>query len=327
MSNPYTSQSISGYNSSPPSDDGSQTSTNEITWAKHKTKLGDPIKTLAEAINTELVSAFGLIAGANVSSHSSNYTVVAGDRGKFLSVTGTTTITLLDIATAGQGFPLVIVNTGSGTVTVDGDTSETINGSTSITINPDAAIFLTTDGSTEWTGIISLGIRQTNYGIAGEVRSFAFSSPPTGWLECDGSAISRTTYSDLFSAIGTTFGNGDGSTTFNIPDLRGEFVRGWDNGKGTDSGRTFGSSQTDEFKQHNHTGSTSSAGSHSHSIDLYNSDFSGDLTNVYVEGETATTQVTTNSAGNHTHSVTTNDAGTASETRPTNIALLYCIKT
>ena len=53
----YTSQAISGYNASPPSDDGSQTSTNEITWSKHKTKLGDPIKTLAEAINTALVAS------------------------------------------------------------------------------------------------------------------------------------------------------------------------------------------------------------------------------------------------------------------------------
>ena len=49
---------------------------------------------------------------------------------------------------------------------------------------------------------------------------------PDGWLICDGSQVSRTTYSDLFSVIGTTFGSGDGSTTFTLPDLRAAFVRG-----------------------------------------------------------------------------------------------------
>ena len=81
----------------------------------------------------------------------------------------------------------------------------------------------------------------------GMIAPFAMSTAPTGWLECDGSAVSRTTYADLFTALSTTHGVGDGSTTFNIPDLRGEFIRGWDNGKGTDSGRTFASSQTDAW--------------------------------------------------------------------------------
>jgi prepilin-type N-terminal cleavage/methylation domain-containing protein len=66
---------------------------------------------------------------------------------------------------------------------------------------------------------------------------------PSGWLLCDGHAVLRTTYPALFSAIGTTYGAGDGSTTFNLPDLRGEFIRGFDNGRGVDSGRTLGSWQ------------------------------------------------------------------------------------
>lgn len=57
--NPYTSQSISGYNSSPPPDDGSQSSANQVEWAKHKEKLGDPLKTLAEAIDAAVLAAFG----------------------------------------------------------------------------------------------------------------------------------------------------------------------------------------------------------------------------------------------------------------------------
>lgn len=53
---------------------------------------------------------------------------------------------------------------------------------------------------------------------AGFIETFAGSVTPIGWLDCDGSAISRTDYADLFAAIGTTYGSGDGSTTFNIPD-------------------------------------------------------------------------------------------------------------
>ncbi|WP_346984382.1 phage tail protein [Chryseobacterium sp. POE27] len=79
---------------------------------------------------------------------------------------------------------------------------------------------------------------------AGTVSYTAASTVPAGYLECNGTAISRTTYATLFAAIGTTYGAGDGSTTFNLPDLRGEFVRGWDHGRGVDVSRSLGSSQT-----------------------------------------------------------------------------------
>jgi microcystin-dependent protein len=62
---------------------------------------------------------------------------------------------------------------------------------------------------------------------AGMVMYFANSTVPQGWLQCNGAAISRTSYTELFAAIGTVYGTGDGSTTFNLPDLRGQFVRGW----------------------------------------------------------------------------------------------------
>lgn len=63
----------------------------------------------------------------------------------------------------------------------------------------------------------------------GIVLAFAGSSAPSGFLVCDGSAVSRTSYSELFSVIGTAHGSGDGSTTFNLPDYRGRFLRGCDN--------------------------------------------------------------------------------------------------
>jgi microcystin-dependent protein len=72
---------------------------------------------------------------------------------------------------------------------------------------------------------------------SGMLAPFAGSTAPTGWLLSDGSAVSRTTYSALFTAIGTTYGVGDNSTTFNLPDLRGRGVAGLDNMGGTDAGR------------------------------------------------------------------------------------------
>jgi len=60
----------------------------------------------------------------------------------------------------------------------------------------------------------------------GDIHMFAATNAPSGWLLCNGSAVSRTTYSNLFSVIGTTYGVGDGSTTFNVPDMRGVFPKG-----------------------------------------------------------------------------------------------------
>jgi phage-related tail fiber protein len=138
-----------------------------------------------------------------------------------------------------------------------------------------------------------------NPSLAGMVATFAMVTPPAGWLKANGQAVSRTTYAALFTAIGTTFGAGDGSTTFNLPDLRGEFMRGWDDSRGIDSGRVFGSAQADEFK------------SHSHNIILGGDGFAAGTR----------PQRTFNNLGT---AVTELTGGT--ETRPRNIALLACIK-
>lgn len=93
----------------------------------------------------------------------------------------------------------------------------------------------------------------------GSVSYFAGSTPPERWLECDGAAVSRVTYAALFAVISTTFGVGDGSTTFNLPDLRGEFVRGWDHSRGIDSDRALGDPQDEALQAHNHYLPTSTA--------------------------------------------------------------------
>ena len=136
----------------------------------------------------------------------------------------------------------------------------------------------------------------------GVILMYGAPTAPTGWLECDGSAVSRTTYSSLFAIVGTTFGVGDGSTTFNLPDLRGEFIRGWDHGRGVDTGRELGTGQVDEIKSHDHAsplthwGSSGTrvltAGSSEYSAPPYRTGFTG-----------------------------------GPETRPRNVALMFIIKT
>jgi len=147
----------------------------------------------------------------------------------------------------------------------------------------------------------------------GTVIIWVTSTPPAGYIECNGAAISRSTYSALFNVIQTTYGSGDGSTTFNLPDLRGEFIRGWDNGRGIDSGRSLGSSQLDQFQGHYHAKST--AGLQGGTAVL-GANSGG---NIYAGSNAEVRQPTTDG---------TNGAPrTGSETRPRNIALMYCIKT
>lgn len=139
---------------------------------------------------------------------------------------------------------------------------------------------------------------------AGAVMPFAINSAPTGWLAADGAAVSRTTYAALFAAIGTTHGAGDSSTTFNLPDLRGIFVRG--SGSQTISGSTysgtFAAKQQDALKTHTHT----------YLSNTYANSVSGGPSPI-TDGQT------TSNTGNPS-------TGTSDETRPANIALLYCIK-
>lgn len=134
----------------------------------------------------------------------------------------------------------------------------------------------------------------------GDVKFTAGSAAPTGWIKADGSELSRTTYADLFSVVGITYGGGDGITTFNVPDLRGEFIRGWDDGRGEDAGRDLGSWQADELK------------SHTHSLNVWSQDNTGDA------------MEDTNEAGTPRDSYTGATGG--NETRPRNVAMLAVIK-
>lgn len=157
----------------------------------------------------------------------------------------------------------------------------------------------------------------------GTIAAFAMSTAPSGFLKANGAAISRSTYSALFAKIGTTYGAGDGSTTFNLPDLRGYFPRAWDDGRGVDAGRAIGSTQADQNLSHTHT--TDSQGSHNHSISKGSG--SGGETAITVGAGHRSVTLTlgghVSTAGDHAHNVVASGGG---EARPKNIALLFCIK-
>ncbi len=155
----------------------------------------------------------------------------------------------------------------------------------------------------------------------GFVSASAANYIPAGWLECNGTLLSRTLFADLFAIIGTTYGAGDGANTFALPDYRGEFLRGHDNGRGVDSSRSFGSTQGDAIRNitgtvrvtafTNGTGLVSSSGAFTTSA-VGNSAHSGG-------GGCA------NSYATYTLNAS-NVVPTAAENRPRNMSVKYLIK-
>lgn len=140
----------------------------------------------------------------------------------------------------------------------------------------------------------------------GLVATFALFSAPSGWLKANGAAVSRTAYADLFGKIGTTFGAGDGVNTFNLPDLRGEFIRGWDDGRGVDPQRDLGSWQR------------------STSISPYVGGVNGELITGVFDGDGQSIN-----QPNYLRYKITSGTGNGSSpqtVRPRNVALLACIK-
>lgn len=170
--------------------------------------------------------------------------------------------------------------------------------------------------NTAWITIGLLGVANFGHAMPGAIVFHAKNAAPTGYLKCNGGAVSRTTYGDLFTEVGTTFGAGDGSTTFNLPDLRGEFLRGWDDSRGVDSGRTFGSAQTQSYQTHFHTvdGRTMMG---SAAVSGYNLGLGVGGSAYQSVGLVSDTGI---------GGATGNANGGVNETRPRNIALLPCIK-
>ena len=193
--------------------------------------------------------------------------------------------------------------------------------------------FLQTDGSGNLSFSVIEGVP------TGSVFCRAASVVPAGYLECNGAAVSRSTYAGLFGIIGVQYGAGNGSTTFNLPDLRGEFIRGFDHGRGVDNNRSMASSQGAANHAHTHSVSgTTSTKSLTGNVSKISETFevSGTTAGVFSKQSASgqRTPISSDFSGagqfsidvshNHTYSATTNSVG--SEARPRNIAMMYIIK-
>jgi len=137
MGEKYTTQATSGYNSSPPSDDGSETEANKVKYSTIKTKLADPEKTRSDNMDTAILA----LLDEGPDTKSTTYTTVATDHNKVIESSGTFTLSLLDAATAGAGYRVTVKNNGAGVVTVDTDTvADEIDGEVSFTLAAKEAV-------------------------------------------------------------------------------------------------------------------------------------------------------------------------------------------
>ena len=154
MGTKYSTTAVTGYDASPPSDDGSTGAANQVFWSTIKTKLPDPLKTALESIDTKLVT----FADLGPVSKSATYSTVAGDHLKTLECSGSFTVSLLDAATAGAGYTVEANNVGTGTVTVSRATgANTINGTAGdLTLLPKNSVTFRCNASANGYNVIAV---------------------------------------------------------------------------------------------------------------------------------------------------------------------------
>lgn len=166
---------------------------------------------------------------------------------------------------------------------------------------------------------------------AGLIMPYGGSSAPTGFLLCDGTAYSRASYSTLFAAIGTSYGSGDGSTTFNVPDAKGRSLFGYSaadslfNALGKTGGQTT-------VQAHTHTGTTSTVGDHTHptntsGMSVFTTGSTNRLTLSGSAQEVSWGYTSTGGGGSHNHSFTTASSGSGSNNLNPYLVTQYIIKT
>jgi microcystin-dependent protein len=227
--------------------------------------------------------------------------VTSGTIATLNSTTGT--ITNLSTTLAGD----FTISSGTGTLGTTGVTAGTYGASTVI---PQIVV----DAKGRVTTVSTSAVSGTE---VGSIIAWTTGTAPSGYLHCDGAAINRTTYAALFGVLSTTYGTGDGSTTFNIPDYRGRFLRGFASGQATDpdrstrtnrgdgtTGDNVGTKQVDEIKSHNHTAPATFN---------FVTQKAGVGPNDYPAGAQLQAQNATALSGGN-------------ETRPTNIYVMWCVK-
>ena len=269
------------------------------------------IKTSADTVtsnDTDLVTA-GYLAthvtsGGTWTTITNNINAVSGGKYFVDSTLGVVNVTLPSTPSIGDKVTIARISAANG-VAIQPNGANFLGSVTSYTLDSlgDSVELVYSGATVGWTveGQLNLstGTVDSSSPVATVISVATADTPDIGWLVCNGSAISRTSYAALFSRLGTTYGTGDGSTTFNLPDLRGEFIRGFDDGRGIDSGRVFGSWQNDLFKAHTHSYTTPAS---------YDDVVGGTGTSARI----ATTANTSSTGG--------------AETRPRNIAMNFWIK-
>ena len=162
--------------------------------------------------------------------------------------------------------------------------------------------------------------------LAGTVIMWPINTPPAGYLECNGGTVSRVTYAALYGVIGTTYGAGDGSTTFALPDYRGRFLRGWDHGAAVDPDRATRTNRGDGTTGDN-TG-TKQADALQNITGAYFGESRGNASGAFADvygGDGGYSGA--GSQPTHWNFDASRVARTSTETRPTNINIVFCIKT
>lgn len=153
MADLYSTVSIAGYNTNPPSDDGSAVEANRVKWSTIKSKLNDPVKTRTDDIDAALIASFAKTFGAaGIVSTAISYQVLSTDQGGLVrATTSSITITTPDAADVGEPFAFAVLNNSSGNITIDGSGSQTIDGAATVTVPTGAGAILFTDGSNWYT--------------------------------------------------------------------------------------------------------------------------------------------------------------------------------
>ena len=167
MGTKYPTQAATGYNATPPADDGTSVEANRITWAKHKTKLADPVKNLADAMNTALLAALD----HSVVDTAVNLTTTAIHHVRTVNVTAAITVSLGDAATMAVGYVVSVKNSHSAAITIDLATgADTLNGSAggSISLSPEQILLFTV--TTGADGYIH-NVNQTNAEIQAAIKN------------------------------------------------------------------------------------------------------------------------------------------------------------
>lgn len=245
-----------------------------------------------------------------------NATLVAGDIGTEVpfNVGTAKNANLTAAATLGSGWNAIVRATGAGTVTIDPNGSETIDGAATLAVASGGWVWIVCDGS-NFKSIAAGPVAGGGGGGAvpsGTVIPFGGTAVPTGFLECNGQNVNRTTYADLFTAIGTTWGVGDGSTTFTLPDLRRRAMVG---SGGTGTG-TLGNAVGDVGGAETHTLTTAEMPAHTHTDNYV---FAGGAANIVSSGG-STYGVGTTSTGSA-------GSGNAHNNMQPSAVMKMCIKT